>query len=288
MLHLTTTLKRAAQPLVVAIIALASTDPLAIPHRSSPSVNPPSNGVGARTPSAATPLPSMYWQSAFDQPTTAVMFIPMASPQAVSALSVPMPDPDTFNTEDTLDNPSLFDLGDQGPNNEWERVAPPKALPSVRPGFATIALETRTGPDGLPVPVPLPQGPKVKPKNWRVAMISNAKKYLGIRYVWGGNSPEQGMDCSGFTRWVTAMTLGKALPRLASQQSEVGTEVPKEDLQPGDLVFFDTKRGPATHVGIYVGHGLFINAPHTGASIRFESLASDYWEARWHGARRIG
>ncbi|HDR8994525.1 TPA: C40 family peptidase [Burkholderia vietnamiensis] len=282
--NFTKRLKRTTRAMALAIVAIGSTQAHAIPHRTSlhhPLVS------RAQTQTTA-PLSSLYWRSAFDTANTAVVLIPTSTPRPVSTLSVAMPEPGTFYAPDAQGNTSLFDMGSQPDYDAWLPVAPPKALPNVRPGFATVALETQTGPDGLPLPVPLPAGPKVKPKNWRMAMIANAKKYLGTPYVWGGNSPEQGMDCSGFVRWVTAMTIGKALPRLASQQSEVGTEVPKDELQPGDLVFFDTKRGPATHVGIYVGHNMFINAPHTGAKIRFESLTSEYWEARWHGARRVG
>jgi len=281
-MFITTSIHRAARTLTLAVLALATSTAHAIPHRAFSSIAPrPAH-------QAASSVPSAYWQSAFDQQMKAIVMVPMTTPQAVGIVSYTVAEPGTFYAQDVQGNTSLFDEGAQYEYDAWEPVAPPKALPSVRPGFATLALLDAKGPDGLPLPVALPQGPKVKPKNWRVSMISNAKKYLGIPYVWGGNSPEQGMDCSGFVRWVTAMTLGKALPRLASQQSEVGTEVSKSDLKPGDLVFFDTKRGPATHVGIYVGNGTFINAPHTGAKIRFESLTSDYWEARWHGARRIG
>ncbi|WP_396329454.1 C40 family peptidase [Burkholderia anthina] len=273
---------RAARTLAVLALSIGAMGTAhAIPHRTALRSTPIRIAV---SPSA----PSAYWQAAFNQPLTAALLIPMATPRPVTSVDVPIPDPGTFYAQDVNGNVSLFDEGSQYEYDAWDPVAPPKVLPNVRPGFATLALLDAKGPDGLPLPVALPAGPKVKPKNWRVSMISNARKFLGIPYVWGGNSPEQGMDCSGFVRWVTAMTLGKALPRLASQQSEVGTEVSKNDLKPGDLVFFDTKRGPATHVGIYVGNGTFINAPHTGAKIRYESLTSDYWEARWHGARRIG
>lgn len=273
------TIQRAA--LALATIVMTTSTAHAIPHRTS-------FRTTTITMNRPAPATSAYWQTAFDQRLTAVVVVPMTSPQAVGIASYVEPEPGTFYAQNKDGETSIFDMGDQWQYDAWEPVAPPKALPNVRPGFATLALESQIGANGLPPPVPLPQGPKVPPKNWRTAMINNAKKYLGIPYVWGGNSPQQGLDCSGLVRWVAAMTLGKALPRLASQQSQVGTEVPKEALQPGDLVFFDTARGPATHVGIYVGHNVFINAPHTGAKVRFENLTSDYWVARWHGARRIG
>jgi len=269
--------QRAAIALTTIVLTIGTAH--AIPHRTSFR-----NSI-AMTRQAPAPT-SAYWRTAFDQRITAVVVVPMATPQAIGVASYVAPEAGTFYAQDERSETSVFDMGDQWQYNAWQPVAPPRALPSLRPGFATLALEA--GPVGLPPPVALPAGPKVIPKNWRARMIENAKTFIGIPYVWGGNSPDQGLDCSGFVRWVTAMTLGKALPRLASQQSVMGHEVQKEDLQPGDLVFFDTDRGPATHVGIYVGHNVFINAPHTGAKVRFENLTSDYWEARWHGARRIG
>ncbi|WP_109476632.1 C40 family peptidase [Paraburkholderia sp. C35] len=268
---------RAARTLTFTVLALATCSAHAIPHRgfTHPTVQ-----------ASRQQASSAYWQTAFNQPIQSVLLVvPMATPRAVGVSSVAMPEPGTFYAKDIDGQASLFDQGSDWLSDAWQPVPAFKPLPSVRPGVVTVSLET--GPDGLPPPVALPVGPKVPPKNWRSKMIDNAKKYLGIPYVWGGNSPEQGMDCSGFVRWVTAMTIGKALPRLASQQSQVGMDVPKDELQPGDLVFFDTARGPATHVGIYVGHDTFINAPHTGAKVRYENLTSDYWEARWHGARRI-
>ncbi|MGX5873028.1 C40 family peptidase, partial [Burkholderia gladioli] len=272
-----TSIPRAARTLTVTVLALATCNAHAIAHRGF-----------THTTTVQTQrqqAPSAYWRTAFDQQIKAIVVVPMATPKAVGIASIVMPEAGTFYALDSDGSYTLFDQGSEWSHDAWQPVPTARPLPSVRPGFATASLET--GPDGLPPPVQLPLGPKVPPKNWRSKMIDNAKQFLGIPYVWGGNSPEQGMDCSGFVRWVTAMTLGKALPRLASQQSQVGTEVAKNELQPGDLVFFDTARGPATHVGIYVGHNVFINAPHTGAKVRFENLTSDYWEARWHGARRL-
>ena len=278
-------LKRTVRALTLVMVAIGSPQAHAIPHRTS--LYHTLGSTHTRSINAANPLPSLYWQSAFDTQTSAVVMIPTSTPRPMSAMSVPMPEPGTFYAPDSQGNMTLFDLGLQSAD-DWEPVAPPKALPTVRPGFATLALATQTGPNGTTLAFQLPAGPKVKPKNWRHQMVLNARKFLGIPYKWGGNTPDEGMDCSAFARWVAAMTLGKALPRLANQQSKVGVEVPKDQLQPGDLVFFDTERGEATHVGIYVGGNVFINAPHTGAKIRFENLTSDYWEARWHGARSIG
>ena len=107
------------------------------------------------------------------------------------------------------------------------------------------------------------------------AVIAYASNFLGVPYVWGGTSPS-GFDCSGFTQYVFAH-FGVNLPRVSESQQNVGTLVSRANLQPGDLVFFGT---PAHHVGIYVGNGNMINAPHTGAVIRVQSLNSDFTYGR--------
>jgi cell wall-associated NlpC family hydrolase len=119
-----------------------------------------------------------------------------------------------------------------------------------------------------------------------VSVVKQATTMIGIPYHWGGNSPEEGLDCSGFVRYVYRKTTGLLLPRQSAQISKTGSAVALPDLHPGDLVFFDTPRGPATHVGIYMGGQRFIHAPRTGAYIRVESLSSPYWASRYHGARR--
>jgi len=106
-------------------------------------------------------------------------------------------------------------------------------------------------------------------------VLAYASDFLGIPYVWGGTSPE-GFDCSGFTQYVFEH-FGVDLPRVSEDQQNVGTIVSRANLQPGDLVFFGT---PAHHVGIYVGDGNMINAPHTGAVVRVQALSSDFTYGR--------
>jgi len=103
------------------------------------------------------------------------------------------------------------------------------------------------------------------------AVIAYASTFLGVPYVWGGTTPA-GFDCSGFVRYVYAH-FDIRLPRVAADQQKVGTYVSREDLQPGDLVFFGD---PAHHVGIYVGNGYMIHAPHTGDVVRIGPLNSDF------------
>lgn len=106
-------------------------------------------------------------------------------------------------------------------------------------------------------------------------ILEYASSFLGVPYVWGGISPE-GFDCSGFTQYVFSH-FGVTLPRVSQEQQNVGKLISRDDLQPGDLVFFGT---PAHHVGIYVGNGKMIDAPHSGAVIRIQSLNSDFTYGR--------
>jgi cell wall-associated NlpC family hydrolase len=119
------------------------------------------------------------------------------------------------------------------------------------------------------------------------ALIDNAMQLIGVRYRWGGNTPQSGLDCSGFVRYVFNDTFGFLLPRKSAQMSKVGMEVGKEELRPGDLVFFNTMRHAFSHVGIYVGDNKFIHAPSRGKSIRVDDMTKIYWEKRYNGARRM-
>jgi cell wall-associated NlpC family hydrolase len=120
-----------------------------------------------------------------------------------------------------------------------------------------------------------------------VEVLEEAQTMIGIPYLWGGNTPETGLDCSGFVRYVYEKAAGILLPRLSAQISRKGLAIAQSDLHPGDLVFFNTPRGEATHVGIYVGEHQFIHAPKKGTFIRVESMKSAYWTSRYYGARRV-
>lgn len=110
------------------------------------------------------------------------------------------------------------------------------------------------------------------------SIIAYASNFIGTPYKWGGNGPDS-FDCSGFTSYVYSH-FGVSLPRIASEQQTVGTEVSRDELQPGDLVFFGA---PAHHVGIYVGNDCYIHAPRTGEVVKISPLdRSDY-----SGARRV-
>lgn len=114
-----------------------------------------------------------------------------------------------------------------------------------------------------------------------------AMSLVGIHYRLGGSSPEHGLDCSGLVRYVFRQATGTELPRTSAELSQVGEHIDKKDLQPGDLVFFNTLRRAFSHVGIYLGDNKFIHAPSAGGAVRIESMDLAYWKARFNGARRI-
>ena len=119
-------------------------------------------------------------------------------------------------------------------------------------------------------------------------MVVSAMNFIGVRYRRGGNSAETGFDCSGFTRHVFENSLGLVLPRRADEQAAMPglVKVERSDLQPGDLVFFNTMRRTFSHVGIYIGENRFVHAPSHGKDVRTDDMTFAYWAKRFTGARR--
>ncbi len=118
-------------------------------------------------------------------------------------------------------------------------------------------------------------------------MALEAMSLIGIHYRRGGNSPENGLDCSGLVRYVFRANRMAELPRTSAEMSKLGEHIEQKDLQPGDLVFFHTLRHAFSHVGIYLGDNKFIHAPSAGGKVRIESMDLAYWRKRFNGARRI-
>lgn len=118
-------------------------------------------------------------------------------------------------------------------------------------------------------------------------LVMHALSFVGIHYRRGGESPETGFDCSGLVRHVFRESLGLALPRTSRDISRLGETVRRDQLQPGDLVFFNTLRRGFSHVGIYLGEHRFVHAPATGGEVRIEDMRQRYWTQRFNGARRI-
>lgn len=118
-------------------------------------------------------------------------------------------------------------------------------------------------------------------------LVVTAMGFLGVPYRRGGNSLETGFDCSGFVRAIYQQTVGLMLPRRANEQAAATQTIDKRELQPGDLVFFNTMKRTFSHVGIYVGDGKFIHSPKPGAQVRVEDMGARYWSHRFDGARRV-
>ena len=118
-------------------------------------------------------------------------------------------------------------------------------------------------------------------------LVVTAMGFLGAPYRRGGNSVESGFDCSGFVKAMYQQTVGLVLPRKAEQQAAATEKIERSDLQPGDLVFFNTMRRAFSHVGIYIGEGKFIHSPKPGAQVRVENMSLSYWSHRFDGARRV-
>jgi cell wall-associated NlpC family hydrolase len=122
----------------------------------------------------------------------------------------------------------------------------------------------------------------------RKSLIDLAMTLRHIRYVRGGRNPSTGFDCSGFVHYVFAHAIGLNLPANAASQFLAGLKVRRQDMQPGDLVFFRTagRRGRISHVGIYLDNGRFIHSPSRGQTVRVDNLADAYWARRFAGAKR--
>ena len=117
-------------------------------------------------------------------------------------------------------------------------------------------------------------------------VVKTARSQLGKKYVWGGESPRTGFDCSGLVWWVFRQH-GIYLPRISWRQYHAGRTV-RRHLVPGDLVFFRSSLGRGRyHVGIFAGASSFIHAPQTGSFVRIESISTSKWRGRFVGARRV-
>ena len=147
------------------------------------------------------------------------------------------------------------------------------ATPKPFPGAPTPPVATRPSP--APETTPAPATP----------LVATALSFRGTPYRNGGSDPS-GFDCSGFVQWVFARH-GTVLPREVRDQYGTGRRVEQEDVQPGDLVFFQTVARGASHVGIAIGNGEFVHAPSSRGVVRIERYTTGYWALRWVGAKRV-
>lgn len=172
-------------------------------------------------------------------------------------------------------------------------------------GYAGISHAQSIEVPGLPDPPPAPAAPResLNQENSMPAPVADtpaqpvrsgmdellfkALSLIGVRYRPGGISPDTGFDCSGYICYLYRSVFSMDLPRTADGIGRRGIAVQRDDMQPGDLVFFNTMHRPMTHVGIYLGDNQFIHSPSSGGLVRTESLNERYWVKRWNGARRI-
>jgi cell wall-associated NlpC family hydrolase len=177
-------------------------------------------------------------------------------------------------------------------------LAPALAQPGAPPAAAAAASAPVAG-DAvldllrerglLPGPAPLEAARFVRQvRETASELVMTAMNFLGVPYRRGGTSADQGFDCSGFTRHVFEHSIGLVLPRRSHEQAQHAGLLPvrRDELKPGDLVFFNTMRRAFSHVGIYVGDGRFIHAPSSGGEVRVEDMRAAYWQKRFNGARR--
>jgi len=174
-------------------------------------------------------------------------------------------------------------LSDKGLIAPGGAASTPAAAPPVEPTPAAT---------GAPVATPPAAAPESFTQHVRQKasdMVLTAMNFLGVRYRRGGNDADSGFDCSGFTRHIFESSLGLVLPRRADEQARAKglLTVKRDDLKPGDLVFFNTLRRTFSHVGIYIGEGKFIHAPKPGGEVRVEDMRFAYWSKRFTGARRV-
>jgi cell wall-associated NlpC family hydrolase len=191
----------------------------------------------------AAELAAAHAKAAPQKTTTTTSTTPAAPTTTASTTTAPVVTTAPTTTEPVLPAPTTTDAA-VTTQPETTTTSAPVTLPAGHPEAATIAL-----------------------------------RYLGVPYLWGGESPK-GFDCSGLVAYVYAQ-LGITLPHYAAAQYQLGVAVPRDQLQPGDLVFFDA----LDHVGIYIGGGQFVHAPHTGDVVKITSLAA--YGPGYVGARRI-
>ncbi|MCW7540373.1 C40 family peptidase [Aquabacterium sp. A7-Y] len=151
-----------------------------------------------------------------------------------------------------------------------------------------LVQASHAGAPGAPVSDEDKKGLMAQVRDTASGMVLTAMNFLGVPYRRGGESAEEGFDCSGFTRHIFERSLGLVLPRRADDQARAPglIKISREDLKPGDLVFFNTLRATFSHVGIYIGEGKFIHSPRSGATVRIEDMRIAYWTKRFTGARR--
>jgi len=173
-------------------------------------------------------------------------------------------------------------------------LAAPADEESVKPSFEKGLVSQLTSQFSNPFTSPITgqltdqlSSAKGKASDKATGLITQAMDLLGVPYKRGGTSEAAGFDCSGFVRHLYEKSVGRLLPHRAEEQARSTEVIDRAELQPGDLVFFNTMKRTFSHVGIYVGDGKFIHSPRTGKSVKVDDMRSAYWQKRFNGARRV-
>lgn len=170
------------------------------------------------------------------------------------------------------------------------KASAPAAKEKAHASIASVPAEAASAPAGKPRRTSASGPARKVATDYAPAqdLLLSAMSLIGVKYKWGGNTPESGLDCSGFVRYVFQNSLNIILPRTSFNMSQMGETVDKQELKPGDLVFFNTLKRQFSHVGIYLGDNRFIHSPRTGRSIEVANMGDSYWTKRFNGARRMG
>ena len=183
-----------------------------------------------------------------------------------------------------------------GINNQWFKVIYGNSIGYIRSDYVQLIQIPYENRDSSNPPLFFRKGksigltPSASALNGEYAsataqkIISTARQYIGVPYLWGGTTPN-GFDCSGFVQYVFDLH-GISLPRTSKEQFTAGSWVSKSNLQPGDLVFFNTSGSGVSHLGIYIGNGQFIHSS-SSKGVTISELSNSYWAARYYGARRV-
>lgn len=156
---------------------------------------------------------------------------------------------------------------------------------SLPPAILPYIPFDNESPQAISIPAPQPHYQQSTPAKHsylspaRQKIIQAANRQMGIKYRWGGNTPREGFDCSGFTKFAHNY-LNVKIPRTAAEQSRASRTISRRDLRPGDMIFFKTTGSRVNHVGIYLGDGRFIHAASGGGKVMTDDLRKNYWQKR--------
>jgi cell wall-associated NlpC family hydrolase len=230
---------------------------------TQPPVAAPPAGLPAARPAAAPPAVGAPAGAQSAAPAT-------GEPPATQSAAAP---PDAASGLPATAQPATADHSAAPPPASAQPAAPPAA--NAQPVTAAALAADARAIDPTAV---------VESSGQRAVEL--ARQHLGEAYVWGGASPQTGFDCSGLVQYVYSQ-VGVHVPRVTQDQINVGQPIELRDLRTGDMVFFRDASGDVHHVGLYLDHGRFLHAPHTGDVIKISSLDEPYYAGQFTGGRRV-